>query len=181
MPSPLPRMGMEELLALPVAVDLPTAARALGITANRAYELVRNGTFPCPVKRYGREWRVSRASIFRELDLDPLMVSGHGNPVGDDIAPALAARALDSEPTAAVSESGYIDVGPDTLQLLAIPQVADLLGVSSKTVQRLVSSGELPSVRIGTRVRIAPEDLAAYIARLRGAPASGPADRNVER
>ena len=75
MPSPLPPMSMQELLALPVAVDLRTAARALGITANQAYVLNSAGKFPVPTKRYGREWRVSRASIFRELDLDPAMVS----------------------------------------------------------------------------------------------------------
>ncbi|MDE3076847.1 MAG: integrase [Chloroflexota bacterium] len=66
---------MTELLELPVAVDLRTAARALRMPANRAYELVKLDMFPCRVKRYGREWRVSRASIFRELDLDPAMVS----------------------------------------------------------------------------------------------------------
>jgi predicted DNA-binding transcriptional regulator AlpA len=75
MSKPLPPMTMEELIALPVAVDLRTAARALGITESRAYELARTGEFPVPVKRYGREWRVSRASILRELDLDPLMVA----------------------------------------------------------------------------------------------------------
>lgn len=75
MSKPLEPMEMKELLALPVAVDLRTAARALGITANTAYAMVGNDTFPCPVRRYGREWRVSRASIFRELDLDPLMVA----------------------------------------------------------------------------------------------------------
>ena len=78
MSKPLPPMTMGELLQLPVAVDLRTAARALGITEGRAYELVRLGKFPVPVKRYGREWRVSRASIFRELDLDPAMVAAPG-------------------------------------------------------------------------------------------------------
>ena len=176
MPSPLPPMSMQELLALPVAVDLRTAARALGITANRAYELVRTGAFPCPVKRYGREWRVSRASIFRELDLDPLMASGHGNAAGDTTAPAPAGQQhgpsrkaiRDDEPMTAVRDSGYMDVGPDALQLLEVPQVADLLGVSSRTVRRLVYSGKLSSVKIGKLLRISPEDLAAYIARLRG-------------
>ena len=80
MSKPLPPMTMAELLALPVAVDLRTAARALRITANQAYVLVRVGKFPVPVKRYGREWRVSRASIFRELDLDPAMVTATPGP-----------------------------------------------------------------------------------------------------
>ena len=84
MSKPLEPMSMTDLLNLPVAVDLRTAARALGITANKAYELVRVGEFPCPARRYGREWRVSRASILRELDLDPLMVVS-------DLAPVRAA------------------------------------------------------------------------------------------
>jgi len=89
MSKPLPPMTMEELIALPVAVDLRTAARALGITESRAYELARSGEFPVPLRRYGREWRASRASILRELDLDPLMV------VSDliRVAPAASASA----------------------------------------------------------------------------------------
>jgi Helix-turn-helix domain len=76
MAKPLEPMTMAELRKMPTAVDLQTAARALRITANRAYTLAREGKFPVPVKRYGREWRVSRASIFRELDLDPFMDAG---------------------------------------------------------------------------------------------------------
>ena len=68
-------MMLDELLQLPVSVDLRTAARALGITANKAYELAGKGQFPCPLRRDGRNWRVSRASIFRELDLDPAMAA----------------------------------------------------------------------------------------------------------
>ena len=79
--KPLEPMSMKDLLNLPVSVDLRTAARALGITAGQAYELVRLGEFPVPVRRYGRNWRVSRASILRELDLDPLMVVSDLTPV----------------------------------------------------------------------------------------------------
>jgi hypothetical protein len=68
-------MTMRELLDLPVAVDLRTAARALRITANQAYALVAADKFPVPVKRYGREWRVARADILRELGLDPAMTA----------------------------------------------------------------------------------------------------------
>jgi excisionase family DNA binding protein len=66
-----------------------------------------------------------------------------------------------------VSDPGYTDVGLDALRLLKVPQVATILGVSDKTVWRLVASGELPSVKIGQARRVVPEDLAAYIARLR--------------
>jgi hypothetical protein len=38
-----PHMTEDEVYALPVVVDLPTAARALGLGRNTAYELVRSG------------------------------------------------------------------------------------------------------------------------------------------
>jgi hypothetical protein len=43
---------------LPVVVDLPTAARLLGIGRTSAYELVRTGRWPTPVIRAGRLIRV---------------------------------------------------------------------------------------------------------------------------
>jgi hypothetical protein len=61
---------MEELLALPVTVDLPTAGRAFGIGRTKAHELARNGTFPCPVLRVGNTYRVGRAAILRSLGID---------------------------------------------------------------------------------------------------------------
>lgn len=81
-------MTMRELLALPVITDLRTAARALGIPENRAYRLARSGGFPCEVKRYGHEWSVPRAGIFRELGLDPAMVLPVPVPADDSPVPA---------------------------------------------------------------------------------------------
>jgi hypothetical protein len=74
--GPLP-VPLDELLALPTAVDLETAARALGLPPEQACMLAGSGRFPVRVMRYGRiqNWSVSRASIFRELDLDPAMVA----------------------------------------------------------------------------------------------------------
>lgn len=43
---------------LPVVIDLPTAARLLGIGRTSAYELVRTGQWPTPVIRAGRLIRV---------------------------------------------------------------------------------------------------------------------------
>ena len=43
---------------LPVVVDLPTAARLLGVGRTSAYELVRTGQWPTPVIRAGRLIRV---------------------------------------------------------------------------------------------------------------------------
>ena len=42
-------------------------------------------------------------------------------------------------------------------RLLTIPQVADLLQVSSKTVRRLVATDELHGVRVGGQWRFAPD------------------------
>jgi predicted DNA-binding transcriptional regulator AlpA len=61
-----PHMTEDEVHALPVVVDLPTAARALGLGRNTAYELVRSGAWPTPVLRLGRLIKVPRSSL---LDL----------------------------------------------------------------------------------------------------------------
>jgi hypothetical protein len=60
-----------ELLALPVVVDLPTAARALGLGRSTAYELARRGAFPCPVLRVGSSYRVPTAGLLRVLGIEP--------------------------------------------------------------------------------------------------------------
>lgn len=78
MSKPFEPMSMDELLALPTAVDLKTAGRALGLTEAQSYKMAAEGTFPIPLKRYGRQYRGSRAAIFRELDLDPLAVPEPG-------------------------------------------------------------------------------------------------------
>jgi excisionase family DNA binding protein len=69
-------------------------------------------------------------------------------------------------------EGGYTDVGMETLGLLTVKQAANLLKVSDRTVRRLVYSGKLKQVRIGTALRIAPEDLTAFIDTLRNSPPS---------
>ena len=48
--------------------------------------------------------------------------------------------------------------------LLTLGEVARRLGVSPRSLSRLIASGELPVVRLSARVvRIAPSDLASYI------------------
>jgi excisionase family DNA binding protein len=54
---------------------------------------------------------------------------------------------------------------PSVEPLLKLDQVAELLGVSRRTAERLVASRELASVRLGSRVRIDPRDLRAFIDR----------------
>lgn len=43
-----------------------------------------------------------------------------------------------------------------------IQTLAELWGVSSKTVRRLVNSGELPHIKIGSLIRIRPDQVAEY-------------------
>ena len=52
-----------------------------------------------------------------------------------------------------------------TLRLLNIREVADVLRCSAKTVHRLVDRGELTATRVGRRLRIDQRDLEAYLAR----------------
>ena len=44
-------------------------------------------------------------------------------------------------------------------RLLSIPHVAEHLGVCTKTVRRLIQSGELLATRVGRAIRITETDL----------------------
>jgi predicted DNA-binding transcriptional regulator AlpA len=61
----------EEVLALPVVVDLVTAGSVCGMGRSAAYEQARAGTFPVPVLRIGCRYRVVTAHIVNLLGLDP--------------------------------------------------------------------------------------------------------------
>lgn len=52
--------------------------------------------------------------------------------------------------------------------LLRPEDVADLLQVSKKTVLAVLRRGELPCIRIGNRIRIAPEAVDAWLRRRGG-------------
>ncbi|MFH9607107.1 helix-turn-helix domain-containing protein [Streptomyces sp. NPDC017448] len=69
-PGPGGRLGFTELFDLPVAIDLRTAARALGICTETAYRLNQRGVFPCPVLRVGGRYRVSTSELMRTLGID---------------------------------------------------------------------------------------------------------------
>lgn len=62
-----------ELLALPVTVDVTTAARALGLGRSTAYELARRDEFPCRVLRIGSSYRIPTADLLRVLGIEPPM------------------------------------------------------------------------------------------------------------
>ncbi len=64
-------MNRSQLSQLPVVVDVSTAADALGLSRNAAYELIRVGRFPTPVFRLGRLIRVPTAPMLALLGVEP--------------------------------------------------------------------------------------------------------------
>jgi Helix-turn-helix domain len=52
---------------MPVTISLMTAAKILGIGRIKAYELARQGEFPCLIIRVGDLYRVSTADLLRLL------------------------------------------------------------------------------------------------------------------
>ena len=68
----LPASGvltLAQLAALPASVSLLEAARALGIGRTSAYQLARDGQFPCPLIKVGVLYRVPTAGLLRLLGL----------------------------------------------------------------------------------------------------------------
>jgi excisionase family DNA binding protein len=55
--------GTIDLASLPPTVDLPTAARLLGVGRTMAYQLVREGRWPTPVIYAGRKIRIPSAPL----------------------------------------------------------------------------------------------------------------------
>lgn len=52
-------------------------------------------------------------------------------------------------------------------KLLTLPDVAEILGCSLKTLRRRIDAGELAVIRDGRLIRVHPEDLDRYIQRRR--------------
>ena len=57
--------------------------------------------------------------------------------------------------------------------LLTLKQVAVVLGLSERSVRRIIQAGDLPAIRVGGSPRIRSADLRAY---LDGAPAYYPSE-----
>jgi predicted DNA-binding transcriptional regulator AlpA len=64
-------LSRDELLQLPAVVDLPVAARALGLGRSKAYDLAKTNRFPCEVIRLGKSYRVPTAGLLRILGIAP--------------------------------------------------------------------------------------------------------------
>jgi excisionase family DNA binding protein len=63
-------MDRQQLTALPAVLDVPTAAKALGLSRTAAYELIRAGEWPTPVFRLGRLIRIPTAPILELLGIE---------------------------------------------------------------------------------------------------------------
>lgn len=50
-------------------------------------------------------------------------------------------------------------------RLLSVKQTADIVGVSTRTIRRWIDARELPFHRLGRQIRIADDDLAAFLAK----------------
>lgn len=62
-------MSEEEILALPAAVPLVTAGKALLMGRTKAHELARRDEFPCRVLKLGGSYVVTKAELLRVLGL----------------------------------------------------------------------------------------------------------------
>nr|BEK65778.1 helix-turn-helix domain-containing protein [Kitasatospora purpeofusca] len=60
-------MALGELLALPVTVNVETAARALGISRNTAHDLIREDAFPVRTLKLGSATRVPTLALHEVL------------------------------------------------------------------------------------------------------------------
>jgi len=60
-------MDTTELKALPAVINVPTAARALGLGRAAAYQLVKEGHWPTPVFRVGKQIRIPTAPLLALL------------------------------------------------------------------------------------------------------------------
>jgi hypothetical protein len=63
-------MTRDELLALPAAIDLPTAGRAFRIGRTKAHVMAKRGEFPVRVLRLGNSYRVATADVLKALGID---------------------------------------------------------------------------------------------------------------
>lgn len=69
-------LTLAEIAALPVTVDLITAARAVGIGRTTAHKLARAGQFPCPVLRIAGAYRVPTAGLLKLLGIELTLLAG---------------------------------------------------------------------------------------------------------
>ena len=83
-----PRPTLPDLANLPPTVDIPTAARLLGISRTAAYQLAAKGALPVPVLRLGHRLRVPAAPLLTLLGFTPR--GGEADGAGGETGPGVA-------------------------------------------------------------------------------------------
>jgi excisionase family DNA binding protein len=72
-----------------------------------------------------------------------------------------------SYPKAAATSAPSVTPSPALPRLLTVDATADALGLSAKSIRRMIDRGDLPVHRLGRAIRIAEHDVIAYLARTR--------------
>ncbi|GAA1463104.1 hypothetical protein GCM10009603_34530 [Nocardiopsis exhalans] len=67
---------LDEVGQLPVVLNPVEAGRMLGLGRTTTYRLLRQGSFPVPVLRVGRSWRIPTMGILAHLGLEAFADSG---------------------------------------------------------------------------------------------------------
>jgi len=75
----MPGMSVREAISLPIAVDLPTANRALGLSRTAGYHMARSGTYPVEILAVGRYLRVRRSDLLAFLAIQDTSTSPKDN------------------------------------------------------------------------------------------------------
>lgn len=88
-------MTPDEVLALPVTVDVVTAGKCWGIGRNGSYRLAREGRFPVPVLQLGHRQVVTRAAVLQALGIPDTGAAGPPGPAAITDATDPTARAND--------------------------------------------------------------------------------------
>ena len=83
-------LTVEQVRALPAAVDLVTAGRAFGVGRTKAHELARAGEWPTPLLRLGTRYRVRRSDLLELLGIDDQPSPANGSALPDAGARAMA-------------------------------------------------------------------------------------------
>jgi hypothetical protein len=104
------KMTIDEVLALPAAVPLALACRALNIGVTKGYQLARKGEFPVPLRPVGNaKYRVPKTAILDYLGIEDIPAADRGERAELESRPALDALAevLDAIPDAITRYAAY--------------------------------------------------------------------------
>jgi len=82
------RLTLAEAALLPPTLDVPTAARLLGISRSAAYQLAAQDARPAPVLRLGHALRIPTAPLLAAIGLTPTPVTPPAAPAADRAADA---------------------------------------------------------------------------------------------